>query len=784
MNRTASQQWNKTPNDLVGTSFYDVLPPEAAHERKTIIESVVQSAWPVEYREECSGRIIDHKLAPIVGSDGSVRAVACFARDATQSAEAEQRLNLANAIIQQSTEAIVLTDRHAQIVNVNEAFCQITGYAREELIGKNPRLLKSQRHDRRFYEKMWSTLLSEGAWQGEIWDRRKDGEVYPKLLTINAVRNEANEITHFVGFSSDLTSIKQTEGRLEELAHYDPLTGLANRVLFRDRLSRAIQEAKRTNGMVGLLLLDLDGFKNINDTWGHPIGDKLLIALAGRLNACVRDSETVGRLGGDEFVIVLPDVTSSRHVGNVAGRILEEVSTPFDLDGRRTVISGSIGISLAPNDGEGVDKLLQHADIALYRSKESGKNRLQFFSKEMNDELAESTELSQEFRLALEQDHLELHYQPQVDFRTGIITGVEALLRWRHPSRGYIAPERLVPLAEESGFIVNLGDWVLRTACRQNATWQKMGLPGIRVAVNVSGYQLMQRDFVEKVLATLDETGLAPNLLELELTESVALLDINATVRAFGELRSHGITVCIDDFGTGYSSLSYLKILPIHKVKIDKSFVGEIASYHDNEPIVKAIIAVAHSLGLTVIAEGIETSHQVGRLWSLGCDGWQGYYFSVPKPAEDCARMMREDLRGLSFNFHWGPDWTVNVEEIDGQHREWFERMDAFCKSVLQGDPGPQLKELLHDMDEYALYHFQSEEALMLDIGYPGYHVQQAAHQSLIKDVGDLKKQMDLPDTSTDLLMEAVTRFYRSSVDHIQTLDRALGNYVSSPRQG
>jgi diguanylate cyclase (GGDEF)-like protein/hemerythrin-like metal-binding protein/PAS domain S-box-containing protein len=775
------------PEDIKGKTDYD-LPwkKEEADFFRKCDRRVMDSGSPefhiieqVLYADGTQAWVNTNKV-PLLDSERNVVGILGTYEDITSRKLAEEKLDLAAMIIAGSNEAIVVTDTQATIVDVNQAFCTQSGYSREELIGNNPRVLKSGRHDSDFYEKMWHDLTTKGQWQGEIWDRRKSGEIYPKLLSVSTVRNHENIITHYVGFSSDITRIKQTEERLQQLAHYDELTGLANRVLFRDRLNLAIAEARRKKHKVGLILLDLDRFKDINDTLGHPVGDKVLISVADRLKKCVRETDTVGRLGGDEFIIVLPELLDAAEVTQIGRRIIEALSRRFDPEGRQVFISTSIGVTLYPSDGDDADKLLQNADTALYRAKERGKNHLQFFSKEMNLELMDRAELEVALRNALESNELDLYYQPIVELETGKVVSVEALLRWNHPTRGAISPLKIVPLAEETGLILPLGEWVLRTACQQNKKWQDLGLQPIRVAVNVSGHQLMHPGFVKSVFRVLEDTGHDPKYLELELTESTAMRDVTTTVQAFRQFKAKGISIAIDDFGTGYSSLSYLKRFPIDKLKIDRSFVQDIATRQEAEPIVRAIVAVGHSLHLKVLAEGVETHDQFGLLWSLDCDEWQGYSFSKPVPAEEIEKMLREGRRALSLNFRWTPDLAVHVPKIDGQHQAWFKRVDELCKSIMRGRGEHDLHDFVRFLSDYSRLHFKDEEALMLEHDYPEYKRHHKEHQMLEEQVAQINDRVENDEITTELLVEVVERLHKWFAGHIKGSDRVLGDFLKS----
>jgi len=641
-NKSFAERFHATGQPLSGRRLMEFMPREALSQLTPQFKEVIQTGTAVRFESRLDDTVSDNSFYPVLGVDGKISGVAVFSRDITERKRAEERLSLAAKIIESSNEAVLVTDIQGNIVDVNEAFCAMTGYSRDEVIGKNPRIMKSDRHDPGFYYHMWLTLKETGHWRGEVWDRRKSGEAFPKLLSISSVRTNEGEVTHYVGIFSDITKIKQTEERLHHLAHFDPLTQLPNRLLFRDRLQQALVETARTRRMVALMLLDLDGFKTINDSLGHKAGDDLLTAVAERLINTVRKSDTVARLGGDEFTIVLPDVTDGQAAAIVGRKIIKVLADPFMVNGKEVFVTGSMGITLYPADGAKVDRLLQNADMALYRAKEQGKNEFQFFSEEMNREVSERLDLELALRSALDRQEFVLYYQPRLIFSSNEISGAEALIRWNHPTRGLVPPVKFIGLAEDTGLIVSIGEWVLRGACRQEKLWQEMGFPPRRMAVNVSARQLGQPGLVKTVEQILSETGLNPNCLELELTESVVMKDADATIRVFNELKRTGVHLCIDDFGTGYSSLSYLKRFPIDNVKIDKSFVEYSATNADDGIIVETIIAMAHSLKLKVIAEGVETREQLQFLRQLNCDEWQGYYCSEPRPPAEIAELFRK----------------------------------------------------------------------------------------------------------------------------------------------
>ena len=550
----------------------------------------------------------------------------------------------ANKIFEYASEGVMISDTAAHILNVNKAFTQVTGYSHDEVLGKSPSLLNSGRQDAGFYRAMWQSLTETGRWQGEIWNRRKNGEIYLEWLSITAIMNHLGRATHYVAIFSDITTIKANEERLHRLAYYDALTELPNRILFNDRLNQAMARADRSKQMVAVMLLDLDRFKIINDTLGHMAGDTLLIDVAQRIGDCMRESDTVARLGGDEFIVVLPDMDNINYASLVAQKIIDVLTQPFTLEGQEVFITASIGISFYPSSGDNAEILVKKADIAMYQAKEQGRNNYQFHRSSASDKTSALFALEHSLRRALERNELSLHYQPQIDIETGCITGMEALLRWQHPERGMILPNEFIPLAEETGLIIPIGEWVLRSACAQNKEWQDSGLPPVRIAVNISVRQLKQKNLVAKITETLAETGLDPQWLELELTESMIMQNAEDSVQQLNGIKSLGIGLAIDDFGTGYSSLSYLKRFPIGRVKIDQSFVQGMCNNLDDAAISRAIIALANSLNLKVTAEGVETQDQLSFLREHQCCDAQGFLFSHPVPADAMTRMLQQTI--------------------------------------------------------------------------------------------------------------------------------------------
>jgi diguanylate cyclase (GGDEF)-like protein/PAS domain S-box-containing protein len=558
---------------------------------------------------------------------------------------AESRSRLAASAMENTIEGIVITDADGVIVSVNAAFAQITGYTAEEAIGRKPGMLGSGHHDPMFYEEMWKQLVAEGHWQGEIWDRRKNGEMYAELLSISAVRATNAEVTHYVGVFNDISRYKDYEARLEFLANHDPLTGLPNRVLLHDRLDEAISRARRNGELVCVMFIDLDHFKVVNDSLGHAVGDRLLKEVSMRLLACVRDSDTVARLGGDEFTFVLEGLRGTEEAAVIAQKLLQRLDTPIAIDEHQLYAAASVGISFYPQDGDDVATLLQHADTAMYRAKEEGRDRYKFFSSDMNLRAQEFMVMANSLHVAVERDELFLEYQPRVDLASGKIVAVEALVRWRHPELGRIPPDRFIPLAEETGIINAVGDWVLRNACTQGRRWHDAGYP-LRMAVNLSTRQFRRPDFVSRLQSTLMQTGFRPDMLDVEITESLMMHDPDSARRTLEEFSRCGIKIALDDFGTGYSSLSYLKRFPIDCVKIDRSFIHDIPDDPDSVAIVRTIIAMATSLRLSLVAEGVETERQRAHLRGEGCQEAQGFHFSRPVSAAALERLLKGEGDG------------------------------------------------------------------------------------------------------------------------------------------
>jgi diguanylate cyclase (GGDEF)-like protein/PAS domain S-box-containing protein len=558
-------------------------------------------------------------------------------REAEKSAD-ELRL-YANAF-DSSGEAMLITDEHNRIVDVNTAFTRQTGYLPHEVMGRDPKFLASGKTLPSVYTEMWQALNDKSFWQGELWDRKKGGETYPKWIRISAIRSEDGAAQFYIASFTDISDRKEAEARIEHLAHHDILTGLHNRFSMEVRLEQAIASTRREQQRLGLLFIDLDRFKNINDSLGHQVGDKLLIEVAGRLKDCVRDSDIVARIGGDEFVVVLVAIKDNSHAAVVAENILRQVARQYEVDGNVINTSPSIGISIYPDDGTAVDDLMKAADVAMYHAKEHGRNSYHYFNEAMLVTASERLRIERELRVAVPGNQLELHYQPQVCASDGRIVAMEALVRWNHPLDGLIYPDQFVTIAEESGVIFDIGRWVIDAACRQLVVWQSLGLGEYKIALNLSARQLQLETLSEEIETILKRHKLDGRRFEIEVTETAAMNDPALAVAQLNALRGLGISIAIDDFGTGYSSLSYLKRLPINTLKLDRSFVRDIERDENDAEICSATVALAHNLGLKIVAEGVENAAQRNFLVKLNYDYLQGYFYSMPLPADEMTTLL------------------------------------------------------------------------------------------------------------------------------------------------
>lgn len=582
------------------------------------------------------------KISSVKNDQGEVTHYIGVFSDITTRKKDAENLRLFARVFDSSSEGIMITDTGGNIVSVNPSFTRTTGYTKEEVLGKKPNILQSGRQSAEFYIDMWTSIHATGAWEGEIWNRRKNGEVYPEWLSIYAVKNEHGQITNYVGVFTDITERKQTEEHLKYLALYDTLTGLPNRLHFNEKLSEAIKAAEQSDRffIVAVIFLDLDRFKLINDTLGHTVGDRVLKQVAQRLQGCVDENDLVARLAGDEFTIMLTDIRHRFEVIEVLEKITRKISEPFILQGQEYFISLSMGISLYPDHGISPEELIKNADSAMYLAKESG-NGYQFYSEEMELANERMITLKNGLHRAIEQEQLRIYYQPQVDIKSNRIVGLEALIRWDHPELGMISPAEFIPIAEESGLIIPIGEWMLKEVCRQYGKWKGHGIAPPTVSINLSVRQFRDPDLVQTIKNTLRQTKMDPSCLELEITESISMHNVEEIIQLLHAIRELKIKVSVDDFGTGHSSLSYLMQLPVDTLKIDKSFIKNLPS-SDNVSIVKAIIDMAHALDLTVTAEGVENEEELQFLKEHGCDKVQGYFFSRPVEADEIERMLTQ----------------------------------------------------------------------------------------------------------------------------------------------
>jgi diguanylate cyclase (GGDEF)-like protein/PAS domain S-box-containing protein len=632
-----------TDCQLIGKKAQDIVLPQYRHAFEALAQRVIGGESGILEFEAIGFKGVhcwlETHAVPMRDVQGKISALLCVTRNITDRKLAEETMRVASVAFE-THEAILITDAKAIILRVNQSFQNITGFTAKEVVGQNPSMLQSGLHSPDFYRAMWSTIQDTGKWSGEIWDKRKNGEVFPKSTTITAVFNSNQEVTHYVAVFRDISQSKRSEQEIFQLAFYDPLTKLPNRRLLQDRLQQAMAVSTRNGWYGALLLLDLDNFKTINDTQGHATGDMLLIEVAQRLHHSIREGDSVARLGGDEFVVVLEELSNNldeavTQAELVAEKIRAELSHPYLLNRNENLTTPSIGICLFRGHQDSAENLFKHADTAMYQAKKAGRNAIRFFDPQMQMALEKRTALETDLRHALTKQQFRLYYQIQVDSQRHPI-GAEVLLRWEHTELGLVSPLQFIPLAEETGLILPIGLWVLQTACNQLKRWQnEASTRNLTMAVNVSAKQFRQPEFVTQVNQVLQESGANPASLKLELTESVVLENVEDTITKMHELKQLGVSFSMDDFGTGYSSLQYLKLLPLNQIKIDQSFVRDIASDPNDAAIVQTIIAMTEALGLNVIAEGVETEAQCKFLDSHGCHAFQGYLFGRPVPVDE-----------------------------------------------------------------------------------------------------------------------------------------------------
>ena len=645
-NKAFEEFTGKSEQDQIGKTDYDLFDSNLAVSFRSLDRQILETGQTHSQEEWVTypdGRqaLLSTVKTPFYGPNGEILGLVGISRDITDRVAAENSLRQAATVFESTREGVMITDADKYIFMVNRAFTEMLGYTEQEVLGRSTDMLQSPRHDKDFFRRMWTEIKTVGHWQGEVWNRRKDGSEFPQLLSISAVKDNDGKISQYVSVFTDISKIKETEAELEFLAHHDPLTRLPNRRLLLSRISHGIETVKRDGGLLALLMLDLDRFKDVNDSFGHTTGDELLQQVADRLSKRLRTVDTLTRLGGDEFTVLLQGIAHKEDAGRVASEIVTMLGEPWFLsNGFEVRIGSSVGITLFPDHCTTAEEMLQQADTALYQAKEEGRGRFKYFSENLTLAARERIALEAALRRAITENELRVFYQPQVDIATGEIVGAEALLRWQHPEDGMMLPSKYITVAEETGLIGAIGDWVLKQTCLQGKQWLDAGFKPINLAVNLSPQQFHHKDIAATVSSTLEETGFPPELLELELTETILIKREHDAVAKMDLLRQQGIRLAIDDFGTGYSSLSYLKRFPLDVLKIDKSFVDEIPDQRDDMEIANTVIAIGHTLGFKVLAEGVETEDQLAFLREQGCDLYQGYLKSPPLPSEEFEKLL------------------------------------------------------------------------------------------------------------------------------------------------
>lgn len=653
VNHSVELAWNR-PRELILNFTDDELfePRLAKHFIASDIESIRQGVQVSA--GECEGLDIgdvdswlETTKVPAINDDGELTGVIGISRNISSHKAAKEQLELASRVFENSVEGVIITDVDGTIVDAHGAFSKITGYTKEELLGKNPRVLNSGRHEKGFFTKMWGDLLSRGKWHGEIWNRRKSGAIFPQLLNISAVYDDEHLIQYFVAVFNDISAQKQSEAELAKVAFHDPLTKLPNRMALNTGLEQELKQASHCNTRLALVYIDVDLFKHINESYGHPVGDEVLLELSRRFDLILDDLVTVARLGSDEFAVLLPNIDSNDGLLLQINNLRKVFDQPFILgEHGQARLTSSMGVAIYPDDAEDSSGLLVNAEIAMHRAKEDGRNNCAFYTESLNQESVAKLKLQSALHDAIELNALHLVYQPKLCFSTGEVVGFEALLRWEDPVFGSVSPAIFIPLAEKIGLIQDIGRWVLKRACEQGQRWCELGISFGRIAVNVAGQQIQRSSFVDEVAEILKQTGLPASSLELEVTESCMMSDPELVSRDLAKLGQMGVELSIDDFGTGYSSLSYLKKLPIHKLKIDQSFIAGLPFDTHNTAIAKAIIAMGHALNLKVVAEGVETQEQVDFLKQNQCDHVQGFFYSKPKRVEELSDFLHSSQGG------------------------------------------------------------------------------------------------------------------------------------------
>jgi len=609
---------------------------------QTILDGKVWRGEIVSARKNGTRYHEEVTLTPIRNEGNEITHFIAVKQDITERKLTEAHLREAAAVMRNTHEGVLITDTTPKILEVNDAYTTITGYSAAEIVGKNPSILSAGRENKAFYQAMWGDIVDKGYWQGEVWNRRKNGESYPQLLTISTVYDDQQVPVRYIGVFSDITNIKENQAQLEYLAHHDPLTQLPNRALIETLLQQELEQAHRHGHLSAVLFIDLDHFKPVNDSYGHLVGDELLCAVTERLGLRLREGDTLGRLGGDEFILLLSMLGGPQDAAVVARDFIAALNQPFQLSGGNEVfIGGSIGISLFPQDGESVSELMMNADAAMYFAKENGRNQFSFYTRELNADARHKLAMENSLRHAIQQHELSLHYQPKVDLLSGRIIGAEALCRWRLADGSWVPPAQFIPIAENSGLIVELGDWVIEESCKQIRRWLDDGLQNICIAINISARQFRTGNLDAQLADAITRHGIAAHHLEIELTESMLMQEPQRAIEIMHKIKLLGVKISLDDFGTGYSSLGYLSRFPIDTLKIDQSFVQGVTTEPDDAEIASAIIGLAHRLKLRVVAEGAETLEQLVFMRANDCNELQGFYFSKPLAADSFAEMVR-----------------------------------------------------------------------------------------------------------------------------------------------
>ncbi len=649
-------QWlGRSPQSLQGEDFRQLVPPDDPEEARRLFDELMAGRIDsFQVQRRCVHAVTGRETAvlctaSLMEPDGpGPAAMVCVLQDLGQAivaraALADERQRLAATVVDNTIEGVVVTDASSRILSVNAAFTRLLGYTEEEMLGKTPRMFKSGRHDQAFYSAMWNTLNATGHWQGEIWNRRKNGEIFPEYMSLSAVRDGAGTVTHYVCMFTDISSEKAREAQLEFLAHRDMLTGLPNRVRFAQLLGEAVSEAAASGAPLAVMLLNIDRFKDVNDSYGHAIGDQVLRHIAARVHESLGENDVIGRMAGDELAVLFKGVGERGEAIARARQLIAAAGQPWrSPDGLSVVAGASVGICMYPAHADNAQDLLQGAHAAVYGAKSRNGRAWCFFQEDMTQAARERLGMEARLRQAIELGHLRLYFQPQIELATGRLVGAEALVRWLDPEEGLISPARFIPVAESSGVIGPLGLWVLREACAQGQRWRESGLPEMTIAVNVSLHQFLLTDIAGATADALAATGFPPQCLELEITESALAERPEEAMAVMRRLRAQGLRLAIDDFGTGYSSLAHLKRFPLDLLKIDQGFIRDIPHSADDMAISGSVIALGHAMGLKVLAEGVETQEQLQFLQSKGCDHFQGYLCSRPLPAEDFAQWVQD----------------------------------------------------------------------------------------------------------------------------------------------